>query len=274
MPLKNILVHVDNSAQAAGTIAAACGLARAHNAHLTGLTVEHPPQVPGYAAIELPTSALDVIKAQQAESIAQARAIFEKTVEKTGLSSQSGWSLAKGFTLETLALRSRYADLTVIAQENAATSTTDPGLVDDLVMTSGRPVLVIPYIGAPPNIGRSILIAWNASRESARAVADAMPLMERAESVEVLAVEPEGLGDTPGADIAAHLARHGIKVRANSTRGLDIDVGDVILNRVADSGADLVVMGAYGHSRMRELVLGGATRHILAHMTVPVLLSH
>jgi nucleotide-binding universal stress UspA family protein len=133
---------------------------------------------------------------------------------------------------------------------------------------------VIPYIGAPQNLGKKILVAWNASREASRAVADAMPMLEAADSVEVFAVEPNGMGDAPGADIAAHLARHGINATANKTTGLDIDVGDVLLNQAADSGADLIVMGGYGHSRMRELVLGGATRHILEHMTVPVLLSH
>ena len=102
----------------------------------------------------------------------------------------------------------------------------------------------------------------------------AMPILENADSIEVFAVEPHGIGDIPGADIATHLARHGLKAEASKTTGIDIDVGDVLLNQVADSGADMVVMGAYGHSRMRELVLGGATRRLLEHMTVPVLLSH
>ncbi|MBE9552893.1 MAG: universal stress protein, partial [Proteobacteria bacterium] len=131
-----------------------------------------------------------------------------------------------------------------------------------------------PYIGAQAEIGRNVLVAWNGSREAARAVSDAMPILEAADSIEVFAVEPRGIGDIPGADIAQHLARHGLKTDAAKTAGLDIEVGDVLLNQVADGGADLIVMGAYGHSRMRELVLGGATRHILGHMTVPVLLSH
>lgn len=275
MSLKSILVYVDDSKRAEGTVAAAAALAREHDAHLTGLAIERPPHIPGFATIEIPPSALEIITKQREATMAAAKAIFESGVAKAGRAARSGWTAARGQALETLALRSRYADVTVLAQTTPEMrGTADEDLVDDLVMTSGRPVLVIPYIGAPDGFGGTVLIGWNASREAARAVADAMPLIERARKVEVLAVEPDGMGDVPGADIASHLARHGVAVQANATKGLDIDVGDVLLNRAADIGADLIVMGGYGHSRMRELVLGGATRHILEHMTVPVLLSH
>ncbi len=275
MPLKDILVYVDGSRETPATLAAACGLAHDHDAHLTGLAVDRPPEIPGYAAIEIPPSALEIIQAQRKETAATARELFEKTVAAAGITDRSRWSLAKGMPLESLALRSRYSDLVVVSQVRPdSQSGSAEDMVDDLILVSGRPVLVIPYIGAPDKIGRKVLVAWNASREAARAVADAMPVLESAESVEVFAVEPNGIGDAPGADIAEHLARHGVKATATRTAGLDIDVGDVLLNQVADTGADLIVMGAYGHSRMRELVLGGATRHMLQHMTVPVLLSH
>lgn len=275
MSLKNILVYVDDSKRAEGTVAAACTLAREHDASLTGLAIERPPYIPGFATIEIPPSAMEIIATQRAAAIARAKLIFDAGVGRAGLTAQSGWTAAKGQALETLALRSRYADITVLAQASPEMrGTADEDLVDDLIMASGRPVLVIPFIGAPATFSGTVLVGWNASRESARAVADAMPFLQRAKSVEILVVEPIGMGDVPGADIAAHLARHGVKANANATQGLDIDVGDVMLNRAADIGADLIVMGGYGHSRMRELVLGGATRHILEHMTVPVLLSH
>ncbi len=274
MPLKDILVYVDDSAQAAGTVAAACSLARRHDAHLTGLAVDRPADIPGFAAIEIPPSAVEIIRQQRQESLDKARKTFDKAVDAAGLTGRSGWSVATGRPLETLSLRSRYADLTVVPQNPPEDQGGGEDLVDDLIMASGRPILVIPYIGAPAEIGRKVLVAWNASREAARAVSDAMPLLESADSVEIFAVEPRGIGDIPGADIAEHLARHGVKTNAVKTAGLDIEVGDVLLNQVADTGADLIVMGAYGHSRMRELVLGGATRHILEHMTAPVLLSH
>ncbi len=275
MSLKNILVYVDDSKRSAATVTAAGMLAATHDAHVTGLAVERPAHIPGYAAIEIPPSAMEIIAAQRQASIAGAREIFETSIKRAGLTERSGWTVAKGMPLETLALRSRYADLTLITQAGPEQEGTyGEDLVDDLIMISGRPVLVIPYIGAAGTLGNTVLVGWNGSREAARAVSDAMPILERAETVEVLAIEPTELGDAPGADISAHLATHGVKASANATRGLDIDVGDVLLNRASDIGADLIVMGAYGHSRMRELVLGGATRHILAHMTVPVLLSH
>lgn len=275
MSLKNILVYVDDSKRAEGTVAAASELARAHDAHLTGLGIERPPYIPGFATVEIPPSAMEIMTNQRKAVIAKAREIFESGVAKAGRTDRSAWTEALGPALESLAVRSRYADLTVVSQTTPEMrGTVDEDLVDDLVMTSGRPIMIIPYIGAPESFEGTVLLAWNGSREAARAAADAMPLLRRAESVEILVVEPEGMGDVPGADIAAHLARHDVKAKVNSTRGLDIDVGDVLLNRAADIGASLIVMGGYGHSRMRELVLGGATRHILEHMTVPVLMSH
>ncbi len=274
MPLRDILVYVDETERAGKAVAAACALAKSHNAHLNGLAIDRPPEIPGYAAIEIPPSAIEIIRQRNKEALARTREIFDRTVAAADMTGHSGWAVAHGAPLDSLTLRSRYSDLTVIAQNDPESDVTDDGLVDDLVLACGRPVLVIPYIGAPGRIGRRVMVAWNASREAARAVADAMPFLEAAEKVDILSVEPRGMGDLPGADIAAHLARHGVNAEAHKTVGLDIDVGDALLNWTADSGADLIVMGAYGHSRMRELVLGGATRHILEHMTAPVLLSH
>jgi nucleotide-binding universal stress UspA family protein len=147
-----------------------------------------------------------------------------------------------------------------------------------VTLASGRPILVVPYAGRFETVGRCVLIAWNVSREAARAVADAMPLLAAADVVTVLAVDPPpgpgGDGDLPGADIALHLGRHGVEAQIERTVSADVPIGEVLLSRAADLGADLLVMGAYGHSRTRELLLGGATRSILASMTIPVLMSH
>jgi nucleotide-binding universal stress UspA family protein len=127
-------------------------------------------------------------------------------------------------------------------------------------------------------MGNRIVVAWSGSRESVRAVSDAMPFLRRAKEVIVLAINPrhgpDGHGDIPAADISLHLARHGVRADAQDITTDQIEVGDVLLSRAADESADLVVMGAYGHSRFRELILGGATRHLLQHMTVPILMSH
>jgi nucleotide-binding universal stress UspA family protein len=149
---------------------------------------------------------------------------------------------------------------------------------EQVALASGRPVLIVPYAGHFDNVGRRVLIAWNATREAARAVSDAMPLLTSAELVTVLTIDPRegphGHGELPGADIALHLARHGVKAQIERTVSAGMPVGEVLLSRVADLGADLIVMGAYGHSRAREVLLGGATRSVLRSMTVPVLMSH
>jgi nucleotide-binding universal stress UspA family protein len=146
-----------------------------------------------------------------------------------------------------------------------------------LAMESGRPVLVVPYVGRYPTIGRNVVIAWKSGREAARATFDALPMLLSADKVHILEVKQradEESGLAPDTTIAASLARHGIKPAVRTSIAPDISVGDEILSRLADMGADLLVMGAYGHSRMRELVFGGATRHIARHMTVPTLFSH
>ena len=152
------------------------------------------------------------------------------------------------------------------------------GFADAILLSVGRPVLVLPYAGDAAVKADNVLVCWDAGREAARAVTDALPLLRRAKRVTVLSVDSRasagGHGEQPGADIALYLSRHGIKAEAARTTSGGIDPGSVILSRAFDYGADLIVMGAYGHSRLRELVLGGATREIFRSMTVPVFLSH
>ena len=275
MSLKNILVHVTDSEQARKRVDAALQLAMKHDGHLTGLGVHHEHEIPGYAVAELNGELLREISQREEARLVAAQDIFEKAAAKAGWSGRSDWLSDRGRIIDSVALHARYADLTLIGQQ------TPPGgafgedtFTDELVLGSGRPVMVIPHIGVDKPIGDHIVVAWNASQEAARSVGDAMPLLEKSRKVDVMSIKPEGIGDLPGADIALHLARHGVEAEAKRSVANDIDTGDVLLNYVADSGADLVVMGAYGHSRLRELVLGGVTRHILDHMTVPVMLSH
>jgi nucleotide-binding universal stress UspA family protein len=139
-------------------------------------------------------------------------------------------------------------------------------------------MLIVPYVGEIKSFAQDILVCWNASREAARAVTDALPLLQRAKRVIVLSVDgnasPGGHGESPGSDIALYLARHGVRAEAARTGSGGLDIGSVILSRAFDYSVDLIVMGAYGHSRVREIVLGGATRSLLKSMTVPVLMSH
>jgi len=275
MSLKNILVHVTGTDQARARVDAALQLAMKHDAHLTGLGVHSDHGFPRYAAAEITSDILKEIESREDARLAEARSIFDEAAARAGWADRSDWLSDRGRAVEAVALHARYADLTVIGQR------TPPGgmfgedtFADELVLVSGRPIMIIPHIGADKPIGEHIVVAWNASREAARAVGDSMPLLEKSRKVDVMSVKPKRMGDLPGADIALHLARHGIKAEAKRSVANDIDTGDVLLNYVSDSGADLVVMGAYGHSRLRELILGGVTRHMLNHMTVPVMLSH
>lgn len=180
---------------------------------------------------------------------------------------------------DRLKLHARYSDLLVMPQSDPDYLGFDgDSLVQDVVLDVGRPILIAPYSGAGPDCGEKVVVAWDASREATRAVSDALPILERAREVVILVIEPKksdsAHGAEPGADIARYLAQHGCQVRVEVVAKTKVGVGDEILNSLTDLSADLLVMGAYGHSRLRELVLGGATRTILTSMTRPVLMAH
>lgn len=150
MALHDILVYVDESEGVAGTVAGACGLARRHDAHLTGQAVERPLAIPGFATVEIPPSAMEIIDQNRREAAYKWRKIFEAAVDAAGVTGKSGWAVARGEPVACLSLRSRYADLTVVSQTNPERRAGGDNPVDDLIVVNGRPILVIPYIGARP----------------------------------------------------------------------------------------------------------------------------
>ncbi len=274
MEIKDLLVHVDHSAACAARIETALVLAKRFDAHLTGLYVVPIFTVPAYA--EVPIGREVIEEAQQAmwAQADEARERFEADAARAGVPAE--WRALEGDVAATLNEQGRYADLVVVGQSNPEDEDDmSAGVADRLVLELGRPVLVIPYIGTHDTVGKRVLVAWNAKREAVRAINDALPILERAEHVDVMVINPSGEeGDLPAADISLHLARHGVKAEAQSIAADDIDAGNLLLSRAADADADLIVMGAYGHSRFRETVLGGVTRHMMKHMTVPILMSH
>lgn len=277
MAIKDILVHIDSAKSRVGRLEAAIEVTRAHDAHLTGLYVPQEIYIPAYAEAQLP---LEVLQAQtQAieEQAEEARRMFEEATTKAGIKTE--WRRLEGDPVQVVNLCARYADLVITGQtEDGDLDWLEAAVSDRVALESGRPVLVIPYIGAGATIGERVYVAWNGSREAVRAVNDALPFLERAKFVKVIAVSPKksgnGHGEIPCADVCLHLTRHGVNAEAYQVEAGDLDVGDMLLSRAADDAADMIVMGAYGHSRFREFVLGGATRHLLHHMTVPVLMSH
>ena len=281
MRLKDILVHLDATEAGRHRMQLAADLARRHQADLTGLhafDVLFPMVLADSSSgAMLAGQMLDRMRQDAIAAAAGIEASFREQLRRDGIAGE--WRMVEGTIPEQVALNARYADLLVLGQEDPdATQPAAGATIEAALFSSGRPVPVVPYAGRFESIGRRVLIGWNASREAVRAVHDALPLIAGAEATTVLAVNPRpgiaGHGEEPGADIARHLARHELKVTVERTEAPEIGAGDAILNRAAELQADLLVIGAYGHSRLREMVLGGVTRTLLQEMTVPVLMSH
>jgi len=275
MKLVDLAVHLDHGSQCQVGLDLAVVLAQRCEAHLTGVYVDSVPMAPELLAMSASPVLMDTIVEEETERAQKARRRFDDSLNASGV--RSSFRRAGGPRFVALSTHARYADLMVISQDDESPAV-GGGFADYVVMDCGRPVLIVPYIGAPAPLDGTVVVAWNGSRESARAVNDALPLLLMAQQVDVLVIDPDDtpLYDAalPGADLCEHLARHGLKVEAKVNRGAGGSAGDQLLSHVADVSANLVVMGAYGHSRLREMVLGGVTRHMLQHMTVPVLMSH
>ncbi|WP_413204024.1 universal stress protein [Rhodospirillum sp. A1_3_36] len=278
MSFKDILVHVDKSSHCRARLELAAAMAVEHGAHLTGLGVKTVPHVPQFVMSQLGPEVAEAQRKFAADAIKVEHEMFESVAKAAGVSYE--WREAEGDLVESFCMHARYTDFVVAGQIDPRDDEMDgeSGLVDHLVLDAARPVLVVPYAGTFKSAGHHVMVAWNGSREATRAVNDAIPLLKRASKVEVVVVNPrggrQGHGEVPGADICLHLARHGVKAEAHAVHAEDMDAGAMLLSRAADESVDLIVMGAYGRSRLRELVLGGATRHIVRHMTIPVLMSH
>lgn len=276
MSYKTILVHVDASRHAEQRIAAAAALAISHQAHLVGAAMNGVSRY-GYAGAGLGVdagvlaAAVDALDAEATRALAD----FERIAAGLGVLSFEPRLVADD-PAGGLALQARYADLVVLSQTDPddASARVISDVPEYVMLNGGRPVLLVPYAGKVARIGKHAVVAWNASTEAAHAVAAALPLLKRAASVRIAVINPgEEHGEQPGADIALYLARHGVVCEVVCLRAGQ-DAGSALLSLLADQDADLLVMGGYGHTRMRELMLGGVTRTILRSMTAPVLMMH
>jgi nucleotide-binding universal stress UspA family protein len=283
MPIRDILVCLDSHEAGEGRLRLALELARSRRARLTALYVLPEPRVAappiGLGPVPPSTVAWTPPPAvsgapREPERAEQAETLFRSELRTGGLDGE--WYLLDEGDLSGLVEHANAVDLAIIGQQ----SPDAPGaIVPDRVVTEvGRPVLVVPYAGKFETVGRRALVAWDGSREAARAVNDALPLIESAEAVTVLYVggrETELERARPALDrIVGHLRMHAIKASGEETPRGDIPVSDLLLSRAADFGADLIVAGAYHHAPLREALLGGVSRELLRHMTVPVLMSH
>lgn len=273
-----ILVVFDTAGAVRRCMRPATCLAAAFGARLTGLFATSYPISAAFGDISGWMQVAETYMAAQRGEASAAEAAFREMLAPRHLTGD--WIYRENeATVNAIVLAALY-DLVIIAQpdpdpEGPGTAGLHP---QDVVLGAGRPVLVVPYAGSFPTIGRQVMIAWNGSREATRALHDAMPVLKRAEAVTVVEVKPAAAPDGPArvaaTEVADALQRRGVAANAERLDGGGIAIHDLLLSRAADLGADLLIMGAYGHSRLREFVLGGVSRGIFQHMTVPVLMSH
>jgi nucleotide-binding universal stress UspA family protein len=277
MTVKDIVVNlsVAESGGFAGDFAVS--VASALDAHLTGIAFIYDPVVPVAATGYIPP---EVIETQQRDSQGAAKAAidrFSAAAERAGVTAEPTMLPASfAGAGDQFGRIARRFDLAIVGQAEPDKGTVEEFIAESVLFESGRPVIIVPYIQKAPLKLDRVMVCWDGSRPAARAIADAMPLLEHAGLVEVVIVANErGKQDEiPGADMGQHLARHGLKVDVKRITMGDINVADALLSHAADSSVDFIVMGGYGHSRLREFVLGGVTHSILRSMTAPVLMAH
>jgi nucleotide-binding universal stress UspA family protein len=275
MAIKDILVHVDSTPSSDTRLSIAVDLAARNDAHLAGLHVRPNYYIPPAADFPLPQSYFDEQDRESDANATEARRRFDAALARANISSE--WREAYGFPSDIVRQHARYADLTIVGQRNPDANGQSQDLPDGVLLTTGRPVLIVPSSLSVKSFARDVIVAWDDGVPATRALNDAIPLMADDASVEVLAVNPKDTGEhgpIPCADICLHLARHGIEAAARSLTVHDVDEAEVIVTQALEGRCDLLIMGAYGHSRMREFVFGGVTDYVLRNATMPVLMSH
>jgi nucleotide-binding universal stress UspA family protein len=289
--IKDIVVNLSVGERASPAEDYAISVAATLDAHVAGIAFLYYPIVPvadtGYTLVGLYGSRSgagnippEMIEPQQRDNAAATKAAIDRFATASSHAGVSAEPLTLGVSFASAGDQfgriARYFDLSVVGQAEPETSAIAEKIVEAALFDSGRPVIVVPYIQKAPLKLDRVMVCWDGSRAAARAIADAMPFLERAGRVEVVIIANErGKQDEiEGADMGQHLARHGLKVEVNRVNYGNVDVADALLSHAADFDADFIVMGGYGHSRLREFVLGGATHSILHSMTAPVLMSH
>src|SRR5664280_2520399 len=255
----------------------AISVADAFEAHLLGVAFSYDPIIPGTVMGGIPP---EFIESQRRESEKKARAAlarFEQAAKRAGVSYEArSINASIGGAAERLGHLARRFDLAIAGQPERDRAAAAEVVDEGVLFESGRPVIFVPFIQKAGLKLDRVMVCWDGSRAATRAIADSMPFLQKAKQVDIVMVASNRTksDEIPGADLGQHLARHGLRVNVKRLVAPDIDVTSAVLSYAADSSADMIVMGGYGHSRLREFVLGGVTRGILATMTVPTLMSH
>jgi nucleotide-binding universal stress UspA family protein len=279
MSYKTILVHLNNERRAGPLLEYAATIAEKHGSHIVGLFVFPAFRLTPPLPVPLGRELAGTLRGELREEEKRVRLILDSTTKtRTFPVEWRSVTTDKRPVAEVVLEHARAADLVLASQADPDWGFSDIiDCPDRLAIECGRPVVVLPNAGrfaVPPRVAA---VAWNGKREAARALFDALPLLAMAEQVEVLTVDERGRTDQaslPDTEIAAALSRHGIKAQMTRIAAREVSAGHELRTRAADLSADLLVMGAYGHSRLSEFVFGGATRHLLHDMTCPVLFSH
>jgi nucleotide-binding universal stress UspA family protein len=289
--IKDIVVKLSIGERASPAEGYAISVAATFHAHVAGIAFLYHPIVPvadaGYTLADVYGPRFgagnippEMIEAQQLDNAAAAKAAIDRFATASARAGVSVEPLTPAASFagvgDQFGRIARYFDLSIVEQAEPETNAIEEKIIEAALFDSGRPVIVVPYIQKATLKLDHVMVCWDGSRAASRAIADAMPFLERARRVEVVIVANErGKQDEiEGADMGQHLARHGITVEVERIVASDVAVADMLLSYAADAETDFIVMGGYGHSRMREFVLGGVTRSILRTMTVPVLMSH
>ena len=255
----------------------AIDLALKTEAHVTGLALAYNPVMPGYLIAPMPADYLEQARKQSEDEAQSALKEFDAAAERNGTKHESRLvQMAGGGAADPFIAQCRLSDLIVMGQyDTERGDAIGEVLIEAALFDSGVPVMIVPYVGAPKLSTDHVMIAWDGSATAVRAIRSTLPLLQLAKKISVVMVDRgQKREGEPGAEVATYLARHGFDVNLESIASPDTSVSDALLNYVSDNGVDMVVMGGYGHSRMREFVLGGATYGMLKSMTVPVVMAH
>jgi nucleotide-binding universal stress UspA family protein len=267
MPLRDVLVVLDEHTDTADRYA--CDLASRAGAKLTGVAATADAELPAWVLAEIPGDAAERLRHSARERAQATLKRFGDLARNRSVEPESRLlPVPAGEVAAAMQRAARHFDLCIVNQPSPEGGFQDPA-VEAVLFGSGRPLLVVPYIWAPPAKFSRVTIAWDGSRTAARAVGDALPLLALADGVDLVSVGVSA----PDEEMLRHLRTHGLTVEPETLTSVG-DVASTLLSHAADAGTDLIIMGGYGHSRIREVVLGGTTRGILQSMTVPVLMSH
>jgi nucleotide-binding universal stress UspA family protein len=275
--IKDIVVNLTVGPTRDAVCDYAVSVASTFKAHLAGIAFAYEPMLPAAFIDGMDAGFIDMQRAESEKAAKAAIAKFQAAAKESGILSGSRMIEASiGAAARQFAEIARRYDVSVVGQSDRSKGFAEDLLIEATLFDSGRPIIVVPYIQKEPLKLERVLVCWDRSRNAARAIADAMPFLERAKGIDLLTVSSKDPGRTepPGAEIADHFARHRLKANFKHIVSDDAEIAATILSFAADSSSDFIVMGGYGHSRLREFVLGGATRGMLATMTVPTLMSH